>query len=226
MSEPHKVFRRPPSEGWLVLSGLVPSLDSEMPQLAENFLPKLDLSRLPFCLSGDNAINDDLQAFLEDIEILLDSPVSVLRTHQLTPSTFQEIIEAANILVMAGGDVNHWIDVLDPLKSDIEVNDLLGGGKLVFAVGPASSALGSWFLVGDEEPAGGLGWLTGAIVIPEVEKPGEVHSVKEFLSQHKFSYALGLPRGAVLALGPKGEIEVWGIASPSVALGIAWGDSE
>jgi hypothetical protein len=197
-----------------------------MPQLAENFLPRLDLSRLPFCLSGDNAISDDLQAFLEDIEILLDSPVTVLRTHQLTPNTYQEIIEAANILVMAGGDVHQWIDVIDPLISDIEVDNLLGGGKLVFAVGPAASALGSWFLSGDEEPTGGLGWLTDAIVLPEVEKPGEIPSVKEFLSQHKFSYALGLPRGAVLALGPKGEIEVWGIASPSVALGIAWGDSE
>jgi hypothetical protein len=197
-----------------------------MPQLAENFLPRLDLSRLPFCLLGDNAISDDLQAFLEDIEILLDSPVTVLRTHQLTSGAFREIIETANIMVMAGGDVRHWIEVLDPLKSDIEVDDLLGGGKLVFVIGPASSALGSWFLSGDEEPTGGLGWLTGAIVLPEVEKPGEIPSVKEFLSQNKFSYALGLPRGAVLALGPMGEIEVWGIASPSVALGIAWGESE
>ncbi|UCF59832.1 MAG: hypothetical protein JSV37_08695 [Anaerolineaceae bacterium] len=226
MSEPRQVFRRPSTEGWLVLSGLIPSLNSEMPQLAENFLPRLDLSRSPFCISGDNAISDELEAFLEDIEILLDSPVTVLRTHQLTPTTFQEIVETANILVMAGGDVHRWIDVLDPLKSDIEVEDLLGGGKLVFALGSVSSALGSWFLSGDDEPTDGLGWLTGAIVLPEIEKPGEIPAVKDFLSQHKFCYALGLPRGAVLALGPNGEIEVWGIAPPSVALGIAWGDSE
>ncbi len=226
MSEPHQVFRRPHTEGWFVLSGLVPSLNSEMPQLAEKFLPRLDLSRLPFCISGDNVISDDLQAYLEDIEILLDSPVTVLRTNQLTPTTLQEVIETANILVMAGGEVHHWVDVLDPLKSDIEVDDLLSEGMLVFAVGAASSALGSWFFTGDEEPTEGLGWLAGAIVLPEVEKPGEIPLVKEFLSQHKFSYALGLPKGAVLALGPLGEIEVWGIASPSIALGIAWGDSE
>ena len=224
MSEPRKVFRRSISEGWLVLSGLVPALNSEMPQLAEHFLPRLDLSRLPICLSGDDAIGDDLQSFLEDIEILLDSPVTVMRVTELTQNTFREIIETANVLVMSGGDVHSWIDVLDPLKSDFEVDGLLGEGRIVFAVGPASSALGSWFFSEDEGPADGLGWLTGAVVLPEVEKPGEIPSVKELLSQYKLSYALGLPRGAVLALGPRGEIEVWGIASPSVALGIAWGE--
>jgi hypothetical protein len=195
-----------------------------MPQLAEHFLPRLDLSRLPICLSGDNAINDDLQSFLEDIEILLDSPVTVMRVNELTQNTFQEIIENANMLVMAGGDVQSWIDLLDPLKLDSEVDDLLGGGRLVFAVGPATSALGSWVFYEEEELAVGLGWLTGAIVLPEVDKPGEIPSVKKLLSQNRLSYALGLPRGAVLALGPKGEIEVWGIAPPSVALGIAWGE--
>jgi hypothetical protein len=195
-----------------------------MPQLAEQLLSRLDLSRLPICLSGDDAIGDDLHSFLEDIEILLDSPVTVMRMNELTQYAFREIIESTNMLVMAGGYVQRWIDVLDPSKSDIEIDDLLGGGKLVFAVGQASSAMGSWFLSGDAEPADGLGWLTGAIVLPEVERPGEIPSVKELLSQHKLSYALGLPKGAVLALGPRGEIEVWGITSPSVALGIAWGE--
>ncbi len=224
MSEPHKVFRRPSYEGWLVLSGLVPSLNSEMPQLAEQLLSRIDLSRLPICLSGDFAIGDDLQSFLEDIEILLDSQVTVMRINELTKNSIHEFLEAANMLVMAGGDVHNWIDMLDPLKSDIELDSLLSEGSLVFTVGPASSALGSWFFAGEEGPAAGLGWLTGAIILPGVDKPGEIPSVKELLSQHKLSYALGLPRGAVLALGPRGEIEVWGIASPSVALGIAWGE--
>jgi hypothetical protein len=195
-----------------------------MPQLAEHFLPRLDLSRVPICLSGDDAIDDDLQSFLEDIEILLDSQVTVLRVNELTQSTFQEIIENANMLVMAGGDVQSWIDLLDPLRLDSESDDVLGGGRLVFAMGPATSALGSWVFYEDEGPEAGLGWLTGAVILPEVDKPGEVPSVKELLSQQRLSYALGLPRGAVLALGPRGEIEVWGIAAPSVALGIAWGE--
>lgn len=226
MSEPRQVFRRPPSESWLVLSGLVPSLDAEMPQMAEQLLSRLDLSRMPICLLGDESIGDELQSFLDDIEILLNSPVTVIRINELTQNTFREIVETANILVMVGGDVQSWINVLDPLKSEIEVDDLLGGGRLVFTVGSASSSLGSWIFSGDEEPAAGLGWLTGAIVLPEVEKPGEIPIVKQLLSQHKLSYALGLPRGAVLALGPRGEIEVWGIASPSVVLGVAWGESE
>ncbi|HEY44086.1 MAG TPA: hypothetical protein G4O11_08905 [Anaerolineae bacterium] len=224
MSEPHQVFRRPPSEGWLVLSGLVPTLGSEMPQLAEQILSRLDLSRMPICLSADESIDDDLQSFLEDIEVLLNVPVTVILVKNLSREAFQEIVTTANMLVIVGGDAQSWIDVLEPLSSQIEVEDLLGEGRLIFAIGPASSSLGSWIYSGEGEPITGLGWLTGAIVLPEVEKPGEMPSVKQLLSKHKLSYALGLPRGAVLALGPEGEIEVWGVTPPSVALGIAWGE--
>jgi hypothetical protein len=224
VNEPHQVFRRPSSQGWLVLSGLLPSLDSEMPKLAEQILSRLDLSRLPVCISADDTIDDEVRSFLEDVEILLSVPVNVVLVKGLSPAAFEEIVTSANMLVLVGGDAQIWIDVLDPLHSEINVEDLLGEDKLIFTIGPASSSLGSWIYSGEGEPIPGLGWLAGAIVLPEVEKPGDMPIVKQLLSKEKYSYALGLPRGAVLALGPMGEIEVWGATPPSVALGIAWGD--
>lgn len=225
MSAPHQVFRRPSSQGWLALSGFIPSLDSEMPQLAERILSRLDLSRIPIFISADDSIDDEVMSFLEDVEILLSVPANVLLMKDLSPAAFQEIVTTANMLVLVGGDAQRWIDVLDPQRSKMEVEDLIGEGKLIFTIGPASSSLGSWICSGEGEPIAGLGWLAGAIVLPEVEKPGEMPVVKQLLSREKYSYALGLPRGAVLALGPEGEIEVWGITPPSVALGMAWGES-
>jgi hypothetical protein len=207
-----------------VLSGLVPTLNSEMPQLAEQILSRLDLSRTPICLSADETIDDELQSFLEDIEVLLNVPVTLMSVKDMSRAAFEEIVTTANILVFVGGDAQSWIDVLDPVRSQIKVEDLLDEGRLIFAIGPASSSLGTWIYSGEGEPTAGLGWLTGAIVLPEIEKPGEIPVVKKLLSQHKLSYALGLPRGAVLALGPGGEIEVWGVTPPAVALGITWGE--
>jgi hypothetical protein len=225
VNESHQVFRRPASQGWLALSGHIPRLDSEIPQLAEHILSRLDLSRFPMCISADDSIDDEVQSFLEDVEILLNIPANVMLAKDLSAAAFQEIVATANMLVLVGGDARSWIDELDPLRSNIEAEDLLGEGKLIFTMGPASSSLGSWVYFGEGEPIPGLGWLTGAIVLPEVEKPGEITVVKQLLSREKYSYALGLPRGAVLAIGPEGEIEVWGVTPPSVALGMAWGES-
>jgi hypothetical protein len=36
------------------------------------------------------------------------------------------------------------------------------------------------------------------------------------------NYALGLPPGAIVAIGPEGEAEVWGDIRPTLALGRGW----
>jgi len=49
-----------------------------------------------------------------------------------------------------------------------------------------------------------------------------VRGVTELLAAEDHSYAVGLGEGSVLALGPRGEVEVWGEARPTVTLGRGW----
>lgn len=225
MSQPVKVFQRLQADGWLVLSGQLPSLGGETPQFAERLLEKVNLSRLPLFLTLDETVDNSMRQFIDDLETLLDVPVTVIQVHRALKVELDEACMTASLIVLAGGRMNEWIKVFDPSTSDLKPEQMIGEGRLVLVTGSAASTLGSWtFLDKEAQPIPGLGWLTGAVVLPEVSHPTESPAVKQFLSQQKFSYALGIPRGAILAMGPRGEIEVWGDTAPAVALGIGWGE--
>jgi len=68
----------------------------------------------------------------------------------------------------------------------------------------------------------GLGWLPGAIVLLGETDPMECAEVRDGLGGPGKKYALGLPPGAILAIGPEGEAEVWGDVRPTLALGRGW----
>ncbi|MGH2606033.1 MAG: hypothetical protein ACRDG5_05535, partial [Anaerolineales bacterium] len=96
-------------------------------------------------------------------------------------------------------------------------------GGLVLASQAASGCFGSWTLPGPaHDISPGLAWLPGAIVLAGEADPAGREEVRRLLRDRDHSYAIGLPSAAILALGPQGEVEVWGGAAPRVALGKGW----
>lgn len=226
MNQPEKVFQRLHADGWLVLSGPLPSLGGETPQFAERLLEKVDLSRLPLFLTTEETIDTSMRQFIGDLETLLDVPVTVIQVHRALKAELDEACMTASLIVLAGGRISEWIKVFDPSISGLKPEQIVDEGRLVLVTGPAASILGSWtFLDKEVQLVPGLGWLKGAVVLPEVSRPMESPAIKQLLSQQKYSYALGIPRGAILAMGPRGEIEVWSDTAPAVALGIGWGEA-
>lgn len=223
MSQPSQVFRHPPSDGWIVISGPVPTFGSESPQLAERLIERVDLSRTSMCLLMGEMISEELHLFIDDVEALLDAPVVVIRAQNISELECEELYATAGLILLTGGQTQDWIRALELPESCLKIGRLLEDCGLVLATGPAASALGSWVFIDiDEKPVPGLGWMDGAVVLPKVQDPITIPGVKEFISQHDLSYALGFPHGAILALGPKGEVEVWGGTPPIIALGRGW----
>ena len=223
MSQPSQVFRCPSSDGWIVISGSVPSFSSESPQLAERLIERVDLSRTPMCLLMGGMISEELRGFIDDVEALLQAPAMVIRAQNVSEIECEELYETAGLILLTGGQTQDWIRTLELSESCLKIKRLLQECGLVLATGPAATALGSWvFIDMEEKPIPGLGWLDGAVVLPNVQDPVEIPGVKKLISQHELSYALGFPQGAILALGPKGEVEVWGGTPPTIALGRGW----
>ena len=222
MSQPHRVFRCPPSNGWIVISGSVPTFGSESPQLAEKLMEKVDLSRTLVCLLMGEMISHDLHAFIDDVEALIEAPATVIRAQVASELECEELYENAGLILLTGGQTQDWIRTFELPGSCLKVERLLQECGLVFATGSAATALGTWVFIDEEKPIPGLGWLDGAVVLPNIQDPVEIPGVKELISQHEHLYALGFPQGAILALGPKGEVEVWGGTPPIIALGRGW----
>ena len=223
MSQPSQVFRHPPSVGWIVISGSVPTFGGESPQLAERLIERVDLSRTPMCLLMGEVISEELRAFIDDVEALLEAPAIVIRTQNVSELECEELYAAAGLILLTGGQAQDWMQTLEISESCLKMGRLLQECELVLATGPVATALGSWVFVDiEKKPFPGLGWLEGAVVLPNVRDPVEIPGVTELLSRHEHSYALGFPQGAILALGPKGEVEVWGGTPPTIALGRGW----
>ena len=226
MSKPRKVFQRLQTYGWLVLSSTLPSLGGETPQLTERLLERIDLSYLPLFLTTDETIDFKMQEFIDDVETLLDVPVTVIRIQRVSKAELDEACMNASLIVLAGSRVDEWIKIFDPSTAILMPEQMMGESKLVLVSGSAASIMGSWtFMEHGNQLIPGLGWLPGAVVLPEVLYPTESPDPKQLLSEQKFSYALGITQGAILALGPEGEIEVWSETTPVVTLGTGWGDT-
>lgn len=220
MIGPDEVFRRPPEAGWVLLASNVPSLGGEFPLLAEGLLDRMDLSRPSVCLSPGSEVNLETEAFLEEIETLLGLPVVKIDLEEEPPSELAN----AGLLILEGGEVDAWIASLDSTLLGEVVLQGLGQGALILAIGPPAAALGTWALTPDEEIMDGLNWLPGAIVLPETAEPSGIEVVRNLLADQPRAYALGLTHQAVIALGPKGEIEVWGPDQPKIILGSGWSE--
>jgi hypothetical protein len=89
-------------------------------------------------------------------------------------------------------------------------------GATIYAVGQSATMMGAYQVQGNQLVQG-FNWLTNAIVKPGYDA-GQVDGLRELVQQTPNSYGLGMGQGAALALGPYGEVEVWGNAAVTVSL--------
>ena len=216
-------LQRPRAKGWIVLTGSTPSLGRDSPRFPDYILENTDLAWAPCCLTADDMENEDLNTFLDDLEMLLNVDVQRLGLGMISKEEYQTRLSAGGFLMLAGGSAVTWVETMGSVGLRTQPEIALGKGRLLLAVGGAAAALGSWIRVpGEDALHDGLEWIRGAVVLPDVESPAHDREIQSWLKRVDRSYAIGLPQGAVFALGPEGEVEVWGEVSPVLSLGAGW----
>lgn len=202
----------------MVLAGGPPVLDRKYPLLAERLVEHTDLSQPGLVLTAGPSTPDG-QQFVEDVDVLFNSNVEVHLLDEVAGAP--EL--GRGLIALLGGQPSDWLTACDAAGLDESLLGSLTEGGLVLASQAASACFGSWTLPGpgtDISP--GLAWLPGAIVIPGEADPVEHEEVRRLLRERDHVYAIGIPPAAILALGPQGQVEVWGGAAPRVALGKGW----
>lgn len=219
MSEPHPVIRHRAPAGWLALSGTLPRLGGEYPQLAARLLEKINLAARMLILVLPDVDPLLVRRFREDVEELLGAPpaVEILRQNRDTD------LRGVSFLALTGGDVESWFFALSREIMEERLLQHLEAGGVILASDASCAGLGSWrFRPGIPEPVQGLGWLPGGLILPGIAEPGGLQAVRDLLAGQDQSYALGLPSGTALAVGAEGDIEVWSRKAPKVILGLGW----
>lgn len=219
VSRPEDVIHHRSEAGWVVLASRVPRLGGATPELAERLLERMDLSRPPVCLIGEREAPPELAVLLDEFETLLGVRPAVLDAGLEPPAE----LAAISLLILVGGSTRGWIQSLDNTLLGELVLQALAAGGIVLAVGPAAGAVGSWALPNaSQDTISGLNWIGSAVILPDETAPGELEPVKGLLRAQTKAFALGLAPDTVVALGPSGEIEVWGEARPTIILGSGW----
>jgi hypothetical protein len=200
------------------MADALPEIGGTHRDLGERLLEHFDLARPPACIALPGAELSRIEQMAESLEAWLDVAVPLLEPHAMTTEDWR----AAGLVILAGGRAQAWMEALMPPSQASSVLEATAEGSLVYAVGGAAEALGSWRIPLDGPPREALGWLPGGVILPGSADPAEVDGLTELLAREGHSYALGLAGGAILALGPQGQVEVWSESRPTIVLGRGW----
>ncbi|HSB88491.1 MAG TPA: hypothetical protein VLD63_00550 [Anaerolineales bacterium] len=210
MGLPGGVFRRVQGGGWLVLAGSIPEFDEAVGWI-DLLLARAIASRPVVWLETEPGAVEPGE-FLNDIEEQVEAPV------QSIPIDHPEWEGAGLLMVSEAADPAR----LARSEASPRLLACLQSGAAVAAFGRTAGAFGGVILV-EGGLAPGMAWLSDSIILPEsMTAPAAEPLVRDYLRSPEKRLGLRLPPLSVLALGPQGEVEVWGGPQPGLILGSAW----
>lgn len=218
-----QVFRRAHSEGWLILSGPIPTIANAR---IERLLEVINLSRPLLVIHLQGTPSLEIEQWAMDLEALLEIPSTILDLDMVDDHILIERWQEAGLVILVAED--ELVAAQSPLKriADNPSELVLDHDQIVWFVGNAGTSLGEWtYNSSMDQILQGMGWLPGAIILNQPGGVVELEPVQEILRSQSRSYALNLIGGATIAIGPFGEIDLWGSPTPSIVLGLGWGGS-
>ena len=205
------------ARGWLVLAGSVHG--SEAVRARALAVAAADGGVAVLACAGENKA---VELLLNDFEDLGAQSGYIVDAFVEDDETLRSRLAEAGIVVV-GAELDAGL-VQGALTGAISEGIRMAWqqGALVLLEGSAAMSAGSWVLQEAESCDSGLGWLPGAIVLPGVTDVGSSPVASALLAEAPAAVALGIGPQSALALGPDGELEIWGEQQVSIALGTAW----
>jgi hypothetical protein len=224
MAQKPELFRHTFNSAWLALAtheALYPpylyDLSLEMAALVEETAPVVIVQA-----------SDGQEQTLAPLVAQLNDTLGSDRIHSQTLSDVDFSAHQGGIgcLVLQGGSPVDWVQDKPKFEWETSPSDspLI---DLVLLIGAPCAAVGEWMISAPnpEIVVPGLGWLPHGIVTPGLGHPADLAPVKDLLLDEPRSFAIGLPSGGILALGPTGELEIWSEVKPGILLGKGWGQT-
>jgi hypothetical protein len=92
-------------------------------------------------------------------------------------------------------------------------------GAIVLVEGAGIAAFGKWLISESGEITPGLEWIANTLIVPTVASLGESEALRAVGKEDARVIAIGIGPTSALALGPDGQIELWGDRQVTIALG-------
>ena len=165
-------------------------------------------------LDGDLAAGDRRLEDFEELGATAGYLVDILTEDDETIAT--RLAETSIVVLESSDDLRN-------LKSALMGAALRGletafaNGAIILAAGGPAMLFGEWVYNGQDNLIEGFGWLLDAVIMPTAQDLST--HVKPVLQAYPELYAIGIGAQTALALGPDGQVEIWGQRQIAVALG-------
>ena len=126
------------------------------------------------------------------------------------PDDIKEQLETASFIVL---EVGSSIDALYQALNEGAIAGLREAyqrGAIILIEGLATNLFGRWVLSDDGELLEGLNWVQNAFIEPESSGVDDSRAVQMVMGQVADAVAINVLAGSAIALGPDGQVEVWG----------------
>ncbi|MBC7811944.1 MAG: hypothetical protein H7175_12390 [Burkholderiales bacterium] len=170
---------------------------------------------------GDDAAKAEIQGdeLLDDFESLGAPSGYMVNVLTEDDDTIRDRLSEASVIVV-GGDATISTIRSALLGAAAEgIQAAFENGAVVLVEGTGIVLFGSWLLLETEILTAGMEWLNNALMLPGVTSVAQSIEAQEILRGQPAAIAVGIGAGSALALGPDGELEVWGQGQVTIAFG-------
>ena len=210
------VFRWLDGRGWLVFSGRIHDDDGDVGDIRSLVLARASADGGVACvsLSGDPNRAENLLHDLEDVGAPSGYLIDVFSEDD---ETIQKQLSQAGVVVIdSATDAESARSALIGAPID-GIQEAYANGAMVLVEGYSMAAFGAWLVKNNGSLANGSEWLEGASLFTSASNiAAQAQSIFEL---EPGAVAVGINHGSALALGPDGEVQIWGRGQVGVAMG-------
>lgn len=204
--------------GWLVLLGGGDWRQGETDQVDAQLLSVANLDRPMIVLTSEGSRAE--AELLLDHYTLLGGPggeafaLAEMTRQQLETSRFLTLIKEAGILYLGGEQA---LPLVNNLHNSRALQHIVEGystyqGLTLIGAGAGAAALGRWVFTSQPpyQQAMGLGFVMNGVVLPHFTSTEQSPIMRALPQIGENLLGLGVPDRTALALGPQGQVEMWG----------------
>lgn len=214
------IFKWLTGKGWLVLAGGGPWESEDALNIQAKVLSHTH-SQGPIAYiwaASDVDTADRQMDTLRDLGARTGYMIDILT--ESDEDLFRQLSEAGVIILGDGPRIGDLHDALIGVGLR-GIQEAFNRGATIFVIGGSAAMMGAYAIQGDDLlPA--FGWVSQAIIWPGYT-PEQADRLRRAVTRQPAGFGLGLGAGAALALGPRGEVEVWGNGAITVSLGQSFG---
>jgi len=211
------IFRWQDGRGWLVLAGGSGYAESAAMLDIEAAVLRRTVSQGPLAYIWSASDIEAGDRYLDHVENLGGRTGYLVDVIREDDDTLTEQLKDAGIIIL--GDGERVSQLRNGLQGSVQdaMLDAYQRGATIYGHGPAATFLAAWTALPDDGVKPGLGWIEDSLIMHDYSATRR-ELMQTILGELPATYGVGIGSTSALALGPEGEVELWGEEQVTILL--------